>query len=212
VFVVVLVVFVLVGVTAVAVVVRCLWGRRCHLLRLLTNMRGDATHDPRTAPGGNPQARRLRRRLWRPKPKRGAVPPALPAPDDIVIAPRPPLHIGSASSSDSDVPPPAPPPRAPPPPEHRVRPDLNIQPIRDVEGHHMIVSVCLPVVMDLMLDQNFNTLPPRALVGRALHVIDSRGGRFRGSCLTFTRKRTVEDIIVKQYFDFAAVRLVELGL
>lgn len=67
------------------------------------------------------------------------------------------------------------------------------------DGHRTIVEVALPVVFEVMQEHNWCDKTPLLQAREALRRIDQCGGRFWGEYLTYTRKRTVEDIIVSRY-------------
>ena len=69
------------------------------------------------------------------------------------------------------------------------------------DGHQTVVSVALPFLKQVMLEDDWCTKPPRSQVHEALSRVDRIGERFWGANLTYSRKRTVEDLISRFYID-----------
>ena len=69
------------------------------------------------------------------------------------------------------------------------------------DGHQTVVSVALPFLKQVMLEDDWCTKPPRSQVHEALSRVDRIGERFWGANLTYSRKRTVEDLILRFYID-----------
>lgn len=67
------------------------------------------------------------------------------------------------------------------------------------DGHRTIVEIALKVVFEVMQEPNWCDKTPLLQAREALRRIDLSGGRFWGANLAYTRKRTVEDIIVLRY-------------
>lgn len=85
-------------------------------------------------------------------------------------------------------------------PVHQPAPlDINVR--VNNEGHKHIVKVVLPILKDVMLRPESCTLPPREQIKLALLEVDQKGLRFWGQYDMYTRKRTVEDIVLQHYYD-----------
>ncbi|CAE7786718.1 PREP1 [Symbiodinium sp. CCMP2592] len=69
------------------------------------------------------------------------------------------------------------------------------------DGHRLVVSLVLPHLRAIMLDPETCSLQPRQQVHRALVAVDLQGDRFWGANETYSRKRTVEDLVLNFYFD-----------
>lgn len=69
------------------------------------------------------------------------------------------------------------------------------------DGHRLVVSLVLPHLRAIMLDPETCSLQPRQQVHRALVAVDLQGDRFWGANETYTRKRTVEDLVLNFYLD-----------
>lgn len=67
------------------------------------------------------------------------------------------------------------------------------------EGHRTICDVALPFLRDVMQESAWEHKAPLLQAREALRRVDLSGQRFWGSNLQYTRKRTVEDIIVTRY-------------
>ena len=85
---------------------------------------------------------------------------------------------------------------------HPPRPaiDLGILPKVDNEGHRKVIDLVLPKLRETMLDEMHCRKPPRDQVRQSLariHYSDT----FWGANLWYTRKRTVEDLVLHYYYD-----------
>lgn len=69
------------------------------------------------------------------------------------------------------------------------------------DGHHKVVSSALPVLREVMRSPQWCTTVPREQVKVCLSQVDLMGDRFWGANLHYTRRRTVEDLILKFYYD-----------
>lgn len=93
-------------------------------------------------------------------------------------------------------------PLAQPPLDPHVDPKpVQIVPRVDSEGHSSVVRHVLPWLRNVMMSSEWGPREPRAQVRKALALVDSAGHRFWGSYLTYSRKRTVEDVVLQFYFD-----------
>ena len=77
----------------------------------------------------------------------------------------------------------------------------DIRPGVNNEGHRKVIRFVLPVLRETMLSAEHCRKPPREQVRQSLHVVDQNGNRFWGQYLNFSRKRTVEDLILQFYYD-----------
>ena len=75
------------------------------------------------------------------------------------------------------------------------------------QGHQAVVDHVLPELRSVMLSEDFCREQPRQQVHRALLAVDRAGRRFWGTHLTYTRKRTVEDLVLHFYYDDVRRRL-----
>ena len=75
------------------------------------------------------------------------------------------------------------------------------------DGHQHVIDVALPYLKQVMLDSDWCTAPPRNQVRESLFRVDMAGNRFWGANQMFTRKRTVEDLILQHYVDSVRARL-----
>ena len=96
-------------------------------------------------------------------------------------------------------------PRPPSPPAADPEPEalepVPIQPKVKGEGHAKIVELCLPRLKQVLRSEEYCREEPRLQVRRCLELTDRGGDRFWGQWLTYSRKRTVEDVILQFYFD-----------
>lgn len=84
----------------------------------------------------------------------------------------------------------------------RVEPgSLQIDPKVSNDGHRMIVDKVLPVLFQVMQEEAFSGQTPLLQAREALKRLDRMGQRFWGSWCTYSRKRTVEDILVSRYYE-----------
>ena len=85
-------------------------------------------------------------------------------------------------------------------PSAAVSPDLShINPKVDNQGHRLIVDRVLPVLSAVLQDPKYIDKAPLIQVREALWRVDQSGGRFWGANDQYTRKRTVEDIVLMRY-------------
>ena len=75
------------------------------------------------------------------------------------------------------------------------------------EGHRTVVTDALPYLKQVMLHETFCAKPPRDQVREALERVDSAGKRFWGVYYAYTRKRTVEDLVLNFYYDAVRAKL-----
>ena len=68
-------------------------------------------------------------------------------------------------------------------------------------GHQLVVDKALPYLRQVMLDDVFCSKPPRTQVREALDRVDRVGQRFWGANEAYSRRRTVEDLILQYYAD-----------
>lgn len=78
---------------------------------------------------------------------------------------------------------------------------VDIEPRVKNEGHKRVVSTALPYLRRVMLLDSHCQKPPREQVRYCLSLVDQADKRFWGAYLTYTRKRTVEDLILQWYYD-----------
>ena len=78
---------------------------------------------------------------------------------------------------------------------------VNVRPRVDNAGHRHVVDVLLPMLRQVMTDEQFCCLGPRPQVKKALDLLDNRGHRFWGAHQLYSRRRTVEDLVLQYYFD-----------
>ena len=69
------------------------------------------------------------------------------------------------------------------------------------DGHKHVLSHLLPMLRQVMRDDQFCRLGPRPQVKQALDLLDSRGARFWGTNQLYSRRRTVEDLVLRYYYD-----------
>ena len=69
------------------------------------------------------------------------------------------------------------------------------------EGRQRVVSVALPVLRKIMVSEAHCSKPPRDQVRLCLLQVESDGNKFWGQWDLYTRKRTVEDLILSYYYD-----------
>ena len=86
---------------------------------------------------------------------------------------------------------------------------LSITPKVANDGHRTICEVALPVLREVMQESEWESKVPILQAREALRRVDYAGNRFWGANLDYSRKRTVEDIIVSRYY--SEVRLSLLG-
>ena len=84
---------------------------------------------------------------------------------------------------------------------------INIERRVRSDGHQAIVDVALPFLRQVMLDESFCLSPPRDQVRQALNRVDLAGKRFWGVSQLYSRKRTVEDVIIQYYIDAVRAKL-----
>ena len=127
--------------------------------------------------------------------------------------------------SDSEAPPPpgavevaAPPlvpheppaPAAPAVPAEDEFPELvavAIEPKVKNDGHREVIKTALPYLRSVMLSREWCTKSPRDQVRHCLGLVDAAGKKFWGQWDHYTRKRTVEDLILQFYYDDVKRRL-----
>ena len=92
-------------------------------------------------------------------------------------------------------------------PPRRIQPQLqlqaapsNITPKVANDGHKVIVEKALPYVFEVIQQREWCDKAPLLQVREALRRLDFSGDRFWGANQMYSRKRTVEDIIVSKYF------------
>jgi len=76
----------------------------------------------------------------------------------------------------------------------------NITPKVANDGHKVIVEKALPYVFEVIQQREWCDKAPLLQVREALRRLDLSGDRFWGANQMYSRKRTVEDIIVSKYF------------
>ena len=86
---------------------------------------------------------------------------------------------------------------------------LSINPKVANDGHRTICEVALPILLEVMQESEWESKVPLLQAREALRRVDFAGNRFWGVNLDYSRKRTVEDIIVSRYY--SEVRLSLLG-
>lgn len=69
------------------------------------------------------------------------------------------------------------------------------------EGHQKVVDIVLPTLLRVLQTPVMRNKIPREQVKFALQEVSDRGDGFWGALLWYTRRRTVEDLILKFYFD-----------
>ena len=77
----------------------------------------------------------------------------------------------------------------------------EIRPRVNNDGHRTVIRVALPVLWDVMLSPEHCAKPPREQVKLCLLRVIENGDRFWGQWMSYTRKRTVEDLIIQFYYD-----------
>lgn len=91
-----------------------------------------------------------------------------------------------------------------------VVPDLSaISPKAAGEGHKKIVEIVLPVLAAVLQDPEFSTKVPLLQAREACRRVLENGQAFWGRNETYTRKRTVEDVIVLRYISDVRMSLLE---
>ena len=113
-----------------------------------------------------------------------------------------PVAVPAQPAQPAQPAPAAAPDRAPPPPLHP-----PVEPRVNSEGHAQVISLVLPHLRAIMLHPEHCGLQPRQQVHRSLMAVDRQGNRFWGAHQTYTRKRTVEDLVLQFYFDDVRRRL-----
>lgn len=107
-----------------------------------------------------------------------------------------PRPLGAHSAPEAltvDPPAPADVPQAPAPVEFTFAPKIAR------EGHRIICEVALPVLREVMQERKWESKAPLLQAREALRRVDLSGQRFWGVSLTYSRKYTVEEIIVSRY-------------
>ena len=69
------------------------------------------------------------------------------------------------------------------------------------DGHQKVREVALPRLKAVMQSPEFCNKTPRDQVRQCLQQVELSGDRIWGAHLWYTRRRTVEDLILKFYFD-----------
>lgn len=77
---------------------------------------------------------------------------------------------------------------------------LNIERKVKTDGHGKVVDIALPLLLKVLRSDEHCAKPPRDQVRVCLGMV-LYSQVFWGAKLWFTRKRTVEDLILKFYFD-----------
>ena len=88
------------------------------------------------------------------------------------------------------------------PPRHGVRPQPelgHIAPKVANEGHRRIVERVLPVLAQVMSEPAWTNQPLLLQARETLWRVELAGDKFWGAHMNFSRKRTVEDVIVSRY-------------
>ena len=67
------------------------------------------------------------------------------------------------------------------------------------DGHQMIVEKVIPVLFAVMQEPAWESQVPLLQAREALRRLERMGERFWGSNQMYSRKRTVEDILVSRY-------------
>jgi len=80
-------------------------------------------------------------------------------------------------------------------------PSLNIPLKVKNAGHQKVVDSALPMLMQVIGQPDWCTKVPREQVKFCLSQVDLAGDRFWGVNQHYTRRRTVEDLILKFYYD-----------
>ena len=80
-------------------------------------------------------------------------------------------------------------------------PLVNVEPKVQNHGHKLVVSLVLPRLLRVMQAIDSCNLQPRQHVHRALMSVDGSGERFWGAHQAYSRKRTVEDLVLQYYYD-----------
>lgn len=91
---------------------------------------------------------------------------------------------------------------------HRGHPVLNIQPKVANDGHRMIVDTVIPILREVMQDEKWGNKTPLLQARESLRRLDLAGGRFWGENQQYSRKRTVEDIVVSRYHSEVVMTLM----
>ena len=122
------------------------------------------------------------------------------------MASEPGPSAASAAPADAQMEPQAPEPAQPHAP---VRPPpINVAPKVHNAGHRAVIQLILPHLRSAMLSVEHCNAQPRQQVHRALMaVVDRAGERMWGANQLCSRKRTVEDLILRFYYDEVRRRL-----
>lgn len=90
--------------------------------------------------------------------------------------------------------------QADPEPEPGQIPAVDIDPRVQNAGHRKVIEVVLPRLKLVMLSEEHCRKTPRDQVKQALLMVPWQD-RIWGAQLWYTRKRTVEDLVLQFYFD-----------
>ena len=80
---------------------------------------------------------------------------------------------------------------------------LQILPVVNNEGHRHIVKTVLPVLKNIMLQEEHCRKPPRQQGVEALLQLQSRGETFWGVHQIYAQRKTVVSIVTSHYYDSA---------
>ena len=78
---------------------------------------------------------------------------------------------------------------------------LPIEPKVKNQGHAEVIKTVLPVLRSVMLSSEWCRKDPRDQTRHALSLVDSQKKKFWGKFDLYTRKRTVEDLVLQFYYD-----------
>lgn len=125
--------------------------------------------------------------------------PDVPAP--VVLDAHPVATVDDVAPAAAALPVVLPAPVAVPQPDAATLPDVSVEPRVNNEGHRHVIRVALPYLLQVMQSKDWCTKAPRQQVRRSLSLVDNAGKRFWGKWELYSRKWTVEDLILQFYFD-----------
>ena len=133
------------------------------------------------------------------------APAPVPVPVPVIEArDSPPVHVPAAAADVAFAAPAAP--LVPVDVAHPLQGDeppaaVEIEPRVKNAGHKEVIKTALPYLRSVMLSAESCTKPPRDQVRQCLFLVESNGKKFWGQWDHYTRKRTVEDLILQFYYD-----------